>query len=91
VTPEEERIAAGHAREVLENVMFKAACKHIEAGLAAQRRKVPLRDTEMHTRLILTEQLWNNLLDYLGQAVDTGKFADFELERRRRALFGIRT
>lgn len=88
-TPEEELIRAGHAREVLDSPIFKEACERIEDSLADQRRRVPMRETDMHTRLILTEQLWGNLRDYLEQIAQTGKFAEFEIERRKR-LFAIR-
>ncbi len=84
MTPEEEQIRAGRARELLDNPMFKEASQRIQDGIASQRRKVPMRETDMHTRLILTEQLWLNLLDYLQETVDTGKFAQFEVERRKR-------
>lgn len=86
MTPEEEQIRAGKARELLENDLFKEARAKIEAGLAAQRRKVPMRETEMHTRLILTEQLWNNLLDYLQETVDTGRLVEFEVARRKKMM-----
>jgi hypothetical protein len=86
MTPEQEQIRAGQAREWLENPMFKEAREKIEAGLAAQRRKVPMRETDMHTRLILTEQLWANLISYLQESVDTGKFAQFEVERQKRRM-----
>jgi hypothetical protein len=88
-TPEEELIRAGQAREVLDSVVFKEACARIEESLAEQRRRVPMRETDMHTRLILTEQLWSNLKDYLEQTAQTGKFAEFEIERRKR-LFALK-
>lgn len=83
-TPEEELIRAGQAREVLDSTVFREACERIEESLAEQRRRVPMRETDMHTRLILTEQLWSNLKDYLEQTAQTGKFAEFEIAKRKR-------
>lgn len=88
-TPEEEIIRAGQAREVLDATVFREACQHIEQSLSEQRRKVPLRDTDMHTRLILTEQLWLNLKDWLEQTAQTGRFAEFEIAQRKR-LFALK-
>lgn len=81
-TPEQEIMRARTAQTVLDNEIFKEACQRIEEGLAGQRQRVPMRETEMHTRLILTEQLWVQLKDYIQQVADTGQFAQFELDRR---------
>lgn len=87
MTPEEEIVRAGQAAELLDLPIMKEAIRHIEQGLAAQRRKVPMMESEMHSRLILTEQLWNNLLAYIGQVVETGKMAQFQVEARKKRLF----
>jgi hypothetical protein len=85
-TPEDELRRAGDAKEILENEFFKEACKQIEDGLKAQRNAVPVRDTDMHTRLILTEQLWDSLKKYLEITAQTGKFAEFEIKKRESFL-----
>lgn len=81
-SPEEELIRAGHANELLDNVIFKEACELIESGLREQRRLVPIRETEMHTRLILTEQLWIKLKEYIQQTSMSGKLAAFTIQQR---------
>ena len=83
MTLEEEIRRAGEARQVLDAPMFVAARKDIEAQLAQLRRTVPIRETEMHTRLILMEQLWSNLLGYFEQIAQTGKMAELQIEERR--------
>lgn len=88
MSPEEELIRAGHANDVLNSPIFIEARRRMDSTLAEQRRKVPLRDTEMHTRLILMEQLWGNLTDWLEQTAQTGKFAELQLAQKRK-LFGI--
>lgn len=87
-TPEDEVVRAGQAREVLENPMFREAVAFIEEGLKSQRRAIPLRETEMHTKLIVTEQLWENLKDWLEQTAQTGQLAQLQIaEKKRFAMF----
>lgn len=68
--------------------MFQDAIKNVEEHLALVRRTVPLRDTDMHTRLILMEQLWANLKGYFEQIAQTGVMAEIQLraEEERRSL-----
>lgn len=84
MTPETEIRRAGDARQILDAPIFVEAKKHIEEQLAQVRRSVPIRDTEMHTRLILMEQLWGNLLGYFEQLAQTGKFAEAALVEKER-------
>lgn len=67
---------------ILDSPMFKEARERVEGTIAHHRRRVPLRETEMHTRLILMEQLWMQLVDFLEETAQTGKFADLEIARR---------
>jgi hypothetical protein len=83
MTPEEELRRAGEAQQVLGSSVFQEACNRIDEGLAAQRRGVPITATEMHTALILTEQLWSNVRNWIEQVAQTGKFAQIELDRQR--------
>jgi uncharacterized Zn finger protein len=92
MSPEEEIIRAGEAKQILDSRMFQEACKRVADSLAAQRRQVPIRDTDMHTRLIITEQLWGNIADWLKETADTGQFAQFTIRQReaqRKGLFSV--
>ena len=92
MSPEEELRKAGEARQLLDSAIFIEACHRINEGLAEQRKRVPVRDTDMHTRLIITEQLWANLRDWLTSVADTGRFADLQIKQReaaKRGLFGV--
>lgn len=92
MSPEEELVRAGEAKQLLDNRMFQEACTRIADSLADQRRRVPVRDTDMHTRLIITEQLWGNIKDWLEQTAQTGRFAEVQIQQReaaKRGLFGI--
>lgn len=82
-TPEEEIVRAGEAKRIVESVMWQEAVKHIEASLASQRQAVPLRETEMHTRLIIAEQVFVKLQDFFQQIVDTGQMAEITLANQR--------
>jgi len=82
-TPEEEIVRAGEARRIIESVMWQEAVKHIEGSLAAQRQAVPLRETEMHTRLIIAEQVFVKLQDFFQQIVETGHMAEITLAAQR--------
>lgn len=81
-TAEQEVERAERAQQILDNEIFKEACQRIEEGLAGQRQRVPVGEVEMHTKLIITEQLWVQLRDWIQQTADTGKFAKFEIEER---------
>ena len=80
-TPEEELQRAGEARALLDSKMFREARERVEGGIAAKRREVPLRDTDMHTRLILMEQLWMQIISFLEQTAQTGRFAELKLRQ----------
>lgn len=83
-SPEEEVTRGRQALTVLENEIYKEACQLIDEGLAAQRARVPITETAMHTRLILTEQIWLQLKDHIQQTADTGKWMLAETERQER-------
>ncbi len=82
MTPEQELIRAREARQLLDSALFQDARRNLEEQLAAVRRTVPIRDTDMHTRVILMGQLWDNLVGYLEQWAQTGKFAELQLREK---------
>lgn len=86
-----EIIRGGHAGEVLDSVVFKEAKARVRDGILAQMARVPMGEEKMHTRLIITLQLWNALEDYLTQIQQTGKIAAFQVkqEEERKKLFKV--
>lgn len=88
MTPEQEIQRAGEARQIIDSPMFVAAKEHLRGQLAESRRLVPMGATDMHTRLILAEQVMGFFFDYFEQIAQTGKLADMRLqeEERRRSL-----
>lgn len=89
MSPAEELRKARDAEQVVNAPIFQEARKHLESQLAQLRRDVPIHQTEMHTRLILMEQLSVRFFGYFDQLVQTGKFAQVKLseEERRRNIF----
>jgi hypothetical protein len=81
-------IRANDARTLLGSKLFLEARADIENKLQYLRRSVPITSTEMHTRIILMEQLWGFLLDYFEQIAQTGKLEELRLqdEQRKRTL-----
>src|ERR1700761_7466783 len=83
MTPEQELRRAGDAKSVMESAIFQEAKKHLEDQLSALRRVVPIRDTEMHTRLILMEQLCGQFFGFFELLAQTGRMAEMHLEEQR--------
>jgi hypothetical protein len=88
MTPEQERLRAGEAEQLLKSPMFQEAKKHLEEQLAHIRNTVPISDSDMHTRVILMGQLANTFFSYFEKIMQTGKFADMRLreEQEKRTL-----
>lgn len=82
----EEKIRrANEAQALLNNPLLKEAFDGVRESLQRQREEVKLRDTEMHTLLILAEQNLSNLERYLRGVIETGKMADFTLRQQQKA------
>lgn len=84
MTTQQEIYRGAEAANVLDSQVFKDARQRIRDGIQSQMAAVPMSDEKMHTRLILTLQLWNNLESYLEQAMQTGKLAQFQVEQEKR-------
>ena len=81
-TSEEEISRGGAAERLLNDELFVEACNALDAELRMLRERVPLRDTEMHTRLILAEQMHAKVLDYLRGVMQNGESARLILRDR---------
>jgi hypothetical protein len=94
MNPEQEIARAGEAEQILHSKMFQEAKAFIESSLANQRLSVPIKDTEMHTRLIIAEQVWGKFLGFFAEVAESGKLAriqltnDRNMKERVRSLFG---
>src|SRR5690242_10692715 len=81
-TPEQDIARAAQAESVLSTPVFIEACNRIDAELRMLRESVGLKDADMHTRLIIAEQMWGKLLDHLKSIMTSGDFARQQLKLR---------
>lgn len=86
MTPEEEISRAGEAARLLQSPIFLEASEHIHAQLKQLRERAPISDNDMMVRIVLMEQLWARLLDYLQNAMTSGDFARNTLRARETAV-----
>lgn len=86
---EQEQRKGGDASFILNHDIFKEAWKAFEDSLRAQRIKVGIKDTDMHTKLIMAEQTLNVVKKYIEDVMNTGKLADVQLQTKSRfKVFG---
>lgn len=83
MTPEEEIRRGAEADMILNHPLFKEALQHIDTTLAYRRDQVPPTAKDMHTALILAEQMWNQIKKYIQEVADSGKLGRLSLERER--------
>lgn len=93
MAPEEEIIRGGQAAQVLDAPIFVEAKKAIMEGIQRQMELVPMHDQTMHSRLIMTLQLWKGLESFLDNVKQTGDIAQFQVMQQEEAkkrfkLFG---
>lgn len=80
VNPEQEIRRGADAQFILNHDLYKEA-RRAEKALGQQRRKVALKDTNMRTRLIMTERVLVSGRRYIEDVVNTGKMAEIQLKR----------
>jgi hypothetical protein len=81
MNPEQEIRRSADARFILSHDLYKEAWNATADALTQQRRKVALKDTDMHTRLIMAEQVLDSVRRYIEDVVNTGKMAEIQLKR----------
>jgi hypothetical protein len=79
-TPQEELRAAGDARHVLDNPVFQKAKADLYDRLRQARKAAPIGATELHARLIITEQVADQFFDYFELVLQTGKLAQAHID-----------
>jgi len=78
----EEIRKAGHAREVLENPVFKQSVDKIDRALLAGMRSAGIADDKLRLRLLDKYEALHDLLDELKSVVNTGLLAEEQLRQR---------
>jgi len=81
---ESERLRGADVKQLLENKYLKEAFDAAEKSILSQMDEVSLRDTDMHTRLILAKKTINSVKRYLQQVIETGEMADIQLNEPNR-------
>ena len=73
---------------MLSSQIWQEAKADLDSKLAQLRRTVPISSTEMHTRLILMEQIKEQFFGYFEQLALTGRMAEIQMEQeaKRRGL-----
>ncbi len=69
------------AERLLDSQIFKEASQAVRDGIIGQMGKVGIKDTEMHTKLVLTLQLWEGLERHIKAIATTGKIEQYQLEQ----------
>jgi hypothetical protein len=77
---EVERIRGAEAKQLLDNKYLKEAWDAAERSILDQMDEVNLRDTDMHTKLIMARKVLTSVKKYLERMVQTGEMATLQLK-----------
>jgi hypothetical protein len=89
VNPEEELQRAREAQSLMDHALFQQAREDLYGKLQSLRRVASPTQTDLHTKLILMEQLADQFFGFFEQIGQTGLFAkDFmdQTEKRNRGF-----
>lgn len=88
MTPEQELARAHEAQRWLDDALFKAAREDVYGQLRAARIAAPTTSVELHSKLVLMEQVAERFFGYFEQLAQTGKFAALELQQQEQQRRG---
>lgn len=80
-----EKERGRRAAEILDHPLFQEAWKAVADALAAQRRRCPIKDTDMAVRLVLSEQMLVAVHSHIEQIMTTGKMAEIQIREAEEA------
>lgn len=78
---EQERARGAAAKNLLENKYLKEAFEAAEKSVLEQMDEVSLRDTDMHTKLIIARKTVHSVRRYIERVIQTGEVAHLQLEK----------
>ncbi len=81
---ESERLRGAEAKQLLENKYLREAFDAAERSILGQMDEVSMRDTDMHTRLILARKTVASVRRYIERIVETGELAELQLKKPNR-------
>ena len=82
MTPEEELIRSGKAKEVLENELFREAVKDIETALLTGIHRSAFTDEKLREKLSQRYALLQDLVGQLKTHMETGRLAEETIRRK---------
>jgi len=82
VTPEEELIRAGQAREILENGLFKEAVSAMREAFILGIQRSAFTDEKLREKLCQRLALLDDLVGQFKTHMETGKLAEETIRRR---------
>ena len=90
-TLEDEVRRGNEAKMLINHDLYKEAWQAYADALTSKRRQIPMKDTEMHTRLILAEQVMHAVKGWFEDTVTTGKMAEVQLKQgeEKKRFFGL--
>lgn len=83
-TLDSERIRAGEAKLLLENKLFNEAFDACELSILDQMNEVKVRDTDMHSALIMARQSLHAVKQYMLRMIETGEMAKLQLAEQNK-------
>lgn len=78
---EQEQQRGVAAKQLLNNKYLKEAFEAAERSILDQMDEVSLRDSDMHTKLIIARKTVSSIRRYIERVVETGDVATLQLER----------
>lgn len=80
---------AQQAKFLLDNPIYQEAIKAVRDGLIQSWSDAPIRDVEGQHELKLMLKLLTDLEKNILRAVNDGKLAQIEIERKKKPLFNV--
>lgn len=85
--PHDEIRRGGEAQFLLNHPLLREFLSHVRSTLATERAKASIRDTELHTKLVMWEQTANAFERAMLQTIETGQLAKIQIEKPSFAVF----
>ena len=82
MTPEEEIVRAGQAKEILQHPLFKAAIEDMKEALLLGIQKSSFTDEKLREQLCMRYALLVDLVGQFQTHIETGKLAEETIRRK---------
>lgn len=89
MSPEEEIVRAGKARDILNSEIFKEAVSAIEEALRSARLSSGITSVELREKLWAQEVALHSILGQLRNHIESGQLAEKTLLERAQDFFNV--